>query len=76
MNLRTPEEARAELKRQGISVSSWAVANGFSVNMVFEVLSGRKKCLRGQSHNIAVKLGIKEGAICTNPAAALERRAA
>lgn len=71
--IRTPKEARAELKRQGISVSAWAVANGFSVALVFEVLSGDRPCVRGQSHKIAVALGLKEGSICTNPAKALER---
>lgn len=63
MSLRTPEQARDELKRKGVSISQWAVANNFSVNMVFEVLSGRKKGVRGQSHRIAVKLGLKEGEI-------------
>lgn len=76
MPLRTAEEARAELKRQGISISQWAVANRFSTTLVFEVLGGRKKCLRGQSHDIAVKLGLKDGVICANPANALELRAA
>lgn len=76
MSLRTPEEARAELKRKGVSISSWSLANGFSTNLVFEVLSGRKKCVRGQAHNIAVKLGLKDGEICTNTANALERKAA
>lgn len=76
MPLRTADEARAELRRQGVSISQWAIANGFSTNLVFEVLGGRKKCLRGQAHNIAVKLGLKEGVICANPANALERRAA
>ena len=76
MKLRTADDVRAELQRQGISISHWALANGFSTNLVFEVLAGRKKCLRGQAHNIAVKLGLKEGVICTNPAAALDRLAA
>lgn len=76
MKLRTADEARAELQRQGVSISRWAIANGFSTNLVFEVLAGRKKCLRGQAHAIAVKLGLKEGVICTNPANALERLAA
>lgn len=76
MNLRTPDDVRDELRRQGVSIASWATANGFSTNLVIEVLAGRKKCTRGQSHNIAVKLGLKEGEICANPANALERRAA
>jgi gp16 family phage-associated protein len=76
MPLRTADDARAELQRQGVSISRWAISNGFSTNLVFEVLAGRKKCLRGQAHNIAVKLGLKDGEICANPANALERRAA
>lgn len=73
---RTPEQARAELQRQGISISQWAASNGFSVPLVFEVLNGRRKCVRGQSHNIAVALGLKDGAICSNAAAALSRAVA
>lgn len=76
MALRTADEARAELQRQGVSISQWAISNGFSTNLVFEVLAGRKKCIRGQAHNIAVKLGIKDGTICADPAKALDRRAA
>lgn len=76
MSLRTADEVRAEFKRQGVSISSWAIANGFSDSLVFEVLGGRKKCYRGQSHKIAVKLGMKEGAICTDPGNALDRKAA
>jgi len=30
--------------------------------------AGRKRCLRGQSHNIAVALGIKHGVPTTRPA--------
>ncbi|AAQ59824.1 MULTISPECIES: DNA-binding protein [Chromobacterium] len=71
MQLRTPEEARAELQAKGISITQWAIANKFSPNLVFEVLGGRKKCVRGQAHEIAVKLGIKAGEICTDPANAL-----
>ena len=76
MTLRTAEEAREALKRQGVSISSWAISNGFSANLVFEVLAGRKKCLRGQAHNIAVKLGLKDGEVCSDPANALDRKAA
>lgn len=62
---RTPEEIRAEFQRNGISIASWATANGFSTNLVFEVLAGRKKAIRGQSHQIAVLLGLKEGVVTT-----------
>ena len=74
MALRTAEEVRAELKRQGISITQWAIANQFSPNLVFEVLGGRKKCVRGQAHEIAVKLGIKDGDLERRHAA--ERRVA
>ena len=77
--LRTPTEARAELQAKGISITQWAIANKFSPNLVFEVLGGRKKCVRGQAHEIAIKLGLKAGEICSDPANALvqpRRRAA
>ena len=75
MSLRTPEKVREDLRAKGVSISGWAVANGFSPNLVFEVLAGRKKCIRGQAHNIAVKLGLKQGEICNDPANALRRAA-
>jgi len=71
MKLRTAAEARAELQTKGISITQWAIANKFSPNLVFEVLGGRKKCIRGQTHEIAIKLGIKAGEICTDPTKAL-----
>ncbi|MBN3833666.1 DNA-binding protein [Burkholderia sp. Ac-20344] len=71
MKLRTAAEARAELQSKGISITQWAIANKFSPNLVFEVLGGRKKCVRGQAHEIAIKLGIKDGEICSDPAKAL-----
>lgn len=73
---RTPQEARADLSRKGISISQWAASNGFSGPLVFEVLNGKRKCIRGQSHNIAVALGLKEGEICHNAADALSRAVA
>jgi gp16 family phage-associated protein len=72
MTLRTADQARAELRAKGISITQWAIANRFSPNLVFEVLGGRKKCVRGQTHEIAIKLGLKAGEICADPAAALE----
>ncbi len=76
MALRTREEARAELKKKGVSVTAWALAHGFTTQMVWEVLSGRKKGLRGEAHKIAVQMGLKEGEICQNPGNALGQRRA
>jgi gp16 family phage-associated protein len=73
MSLRTPEEAREALKNAGVSITQWAIANKFSPNLVFEVLGGRKKCVRGQAHNIAVRLGIKDGTVTNDPANVLNR---
>ena len=65
--LRTPEQARAELRRKGVSVTQWAVSNGFSPNLVFEVLSGRRNPTLGQTHRIAVALGLKRGQAVSTP---------
>lgn len=65
---RTPEEARAWLDYQGITIAQWARENGMHDSLVREVLAGRKKCLRGMSHNIAVLLGMKRGQLTTRPA--------
>ena len=63
MSIRTPDEIRAEFAKNGVSIAGWATAHGFNTNLVFEVLAGRKKGIRGQSHQIAVLLGLKEGEI-------------
>lgn len=59
--VKTLAEARAYFIARGMCISAWARENGFSANLVFDILGGRKKCLRGQSHRIAVRLGIKQG---------------
>ncbi len=71
--LRTADEARAELKRKGVSITKWAASYGFTPNLVYEVLAGKRACNHGQSHQIAVALGIKSGEICNDPARALDR---
>lgn len=74
--IRTAAEAKAEFERKGISITAWALKNGYSPNLVFEVLAGRKKGDRGQSHKIAVHLGLKEGEIVDDLANAIARKAA
>lgn len=63
--LKTPAEVRADFLARGLCISAWARENGFSTNLVFDILGGRKKCIRGQSHRIAVRLGIKLGCDAT-----------
>jgi len=54
-------KARERFSRTGLSISDWAAQHGFNRSLVYEVLAGRKKCERGNSHRIAVLLGIKKG---------------
>lgn len=56
-------EARADFHRSGKSVVSFAKENGFCVALVYLVLAGKRPGLRGQSHRIAVQLGVKDGVI-------------
>jgi gp16 family phage-associated protein len=61
--VRTPKEVLKEFERKGISKAAWATAHGFNTNLVHDVLAGRNKASRGQSHKIAVTLGLKDGEI-------------
>ncbi|NDV20942.1 DNA-binding protein [Pseudodesulfovibrio sp. JC047] len=61
--LLTPDEARAKLDEQGLSIARWAVQHGLNPNTVSDLLNGRKKGVRGESHNAAVLLGLKHGKI-------------
>lgn len=54
-------DARVRLTRQGKTVIEWARENGHQVELVHKVLSGRRACTSGESHKIAVALGIKDG---------------
>ena len=46
---------------RGESVAAWALRHGFSAHTVYQVLSGRCHALRGDSHRVAVALGLKPG---------------
>ena len=62
-SMRTIEEVRKEFERAGQSMTRWAQTYGYPVYLVQQVLSGRSRCLRGKSHEIAVLLGLKDGYI-------------
>jgi gp16 family phage-associated protein len=55
------EEVEARFRAAGISFAQFARDNRFNLNLVYNVLKGRGKGFRGQSHNIAVALGMKQG---------------
>lgn len=56
---RTEQEAKAVLLASGTTVAAWARERGFNVPLARMVLAGKRKCLRGQSLEIAIALGIK-----------------
>jgi gp16 family phage-associated protein len=61
--VKTPGQVKAEFLRRGDTITAWAREHGFNANQVVAVLSGRNKGLRGNAHNIAIMLGIKQGEI-------------
>lgn len=63
--VKTREQVKSEFARKGVSISAWAKANDFDPKLVYEILNATpaRPCLRGQSHKIAVRLGLKEGVI-------------
>jgi gp16 family phage-associated protein len=54
-----PDEVLRRFQANGTSVSQWAVERGFNPTLVYAVLKGGRRCLRGQSHAIAVALRLK-----------------
>ncbi|MFV0410925.1 MAG: DNA-binding protein [Paracoccus sp. (in: a-proteobacteria)] len=56
---KTAHQVKSELIAQGKSVPDWAKEYGFPVRSVRAVIYGHNKGLRGQSHRIAVALGMK-----------------
>ncbi|MDT1852375.1 DNA-binding protein [Acinetobacter baumannii] len=61
--MRTSQEVRSELQKRGLSIADWARQNGFTPELVHPVLNSNKIPVRGKSHQIAVKLGLKDGII-------------
>lgn len=72
--LKTHAEARAWFDQTGTSIAEWSRNHGFGATMVRQILEGKKACKRGQSHQIAVLLGIKAGVITRTAAEALQRK--
>lgn len=66
MRLLSAAEARARLEARGVSIARWAVKNGLNPNTVSDLLSGRKKGVRGEAHRAAVLLGMKHGEIVSD----------
>lgn len=68
MALKKRSEVRAEFARKGLSFSGWARQYSYSPNLVLAIVNDddhkpQRPCLRGESHNIAVRLGLKAGEV-------------
>jgi gp16 family phage-associated protein len=60
------QRKRDEFFLKGMSIADWARLHQFRQDLVYAVLSGRSKCTRGESHRIAVRLGLKPEAPTTS----------
>jgi gp16 family phage-associated protein len=67
MKLKTPNEVREDFTKNGVSIRSWAEANGFLRSDVYALLDGRTKGKYGNGHAIAVALGMKAGVTGVTP---------
>lgn len=61
--MKTRDQVREEFDRQGLSISEWARKHRVSRSTTYQVLRGDKKGRRGESHKVAVLLGLKAGVI-------------
>ncbi len=51
-------QLRLDFRRKGLTVIDWARENNYPSALVYAVMTGRSKAHRGQSYDIAVKLGL------------------
>lgn len=56
---KTREQIKAEFAERGITFTQWAAEHGFRRQNVYQVLNGFTRASSGQSHQIAVALGMK-----------------
>jgi len=63
--LKTVQQVREDLDKQGISIAEFARTNDLDLRAVYLVLGGRNKGRRGDAHKAAVALGLKAGTVDT-----------
>lgn len=68
MALKNRQQIRDDFAKRGWSYTGWARQRGYSPNMVIAIandneVNPRLKCTRGEAHNIAVELGLKDGEV-------------
>ncbi|CAM5787553.1 DNA-binding protein [Ottowia pentelensis] len=55
----TTDQVKAKFRANGMTFTDWAREHGYSPRKVIRLLNGYEKGRYGQSHEIAVKLGLK-----------------
>lgn len=58
--MNTPNQVKLDFEARGISIAQWARDHGYKQHLVYNVINGLSKYKRGESHRIAVALGIKQ----------------
>ena len=61
--MKTAAQVKLEFEYRGESFSEWASENGYKRGTVYAVLNGHRKAKRGEGHDIAVRLGLKDGVL-------------
>jgi gp16 family phage-associated protein len=57
------QEVKERFLQEGRTVASWARSNGVDPRLTAAILKEERTCRSGQSHKIAVLLGLKNGVI-------------
>ena len=81
LETRTRQQVRDEFASRGLAYSDWARQRGYSAALVCMIVNDgdsapHRKCLRGESHNIAVELGLKSGTVSRASAPRMQLAAA
>lgn len=58
----TPEQVKANLVKQGKTLTQWARENNINYRTAQAVLGGTNRGRHGEAHRAAVALGLKEAA--------------
>ena len=57
--IKTHDEVKQEFRDAGVSICDWARQNGYTASVVYTVLNDKRPSVRGESHRVAVALGLK-----------------
>lgn len=59
----THQEVKERFIREGRTVAGWARSHGVDPRLTASILNEERVCRSGQSHKIAVLLGLKDGVV-------------